>query len=568
MMVQGAQREELVELLGLLRDGPLSVGQAARLDELVCGDEAACTLYVCYAHMHTGLRYYTGRGKGVRYILPERPEGCFAQNVPDPFSLCRWTREYFSQPVPFSMLTAAIFMVCVVAMLEILPAPTYTPTHIGSNSTAGGTGLRPVKGKLKLVARITGLHNCRWSPEGRAPLSYDHMGIGRELKLDAGLVEITYYNGAKLVLEGPVTFTVEEENACRLELGILTAKVSQQAVGFTVKTPTAEIVDLGTEFGVQVEQGGTADVHVFVGQVEVGGKMDGRRRRLAAGQSVKIDTSGKVTETSGSSGRFAFAAMFSDGQWARSLSYVDVVLASRPIGYWRLDDSGTADAIDSSPNENHAVYSSVVEYGRESFSPAIGTAAHFDGSADGLVVGAADVPNVYSLLANNFTVEAWVRCDFTTEHLGLIAATGTPDRKCWGFFYDSRPDRGVGFGFVTYGIKAYRFTLFPVPENTWTHVVVAFDRSNNAHLYLNGQYKQSVTGHKPVTAPESKCILLLGGTDFEPWEGDLDEVAIYDRVLSPNEIALHYAARSTPPNLPEPDDKQPIETPQNPGGQA
>ena len=27
-----------------------------------------------------------GAGKGVRNVLPERPQGCFAQNVPDPFS--------------------------------------------------------------------------------------------------------------------------------------------------------------------------------------------------------------------------------------------------------------------------------------------------------------------------------------------------------------------------------------------------------------------------------------------------------------------------------------------------
>jgi len=210
----------------------------------------------------------------------------------------RLTREYFSQPGPLSVLVAAIFMVCMISVLSILPAPTYTPTHIGSNNTTSGTtsstGFQPVeeKGNLNLVARITGKHNCRWSADGRAPLSYDHLKIGRELKLDSGLLEITYYNGAKLVLEGPVEFTVEKPNACRLEVGKLAAKVSKRAVGFTVETPTTTIVDLGTEFGVEVEQGGTADVRVFKGVVNMTGQL-GRSRRITAGQSARLNSSGR-----------------------------------------------------------------------------------------------------------------------------------------------------------------------------------------------------------------------------------------------------------------------------------
>ncbi len=219
-----------------------------------------------------------------------------------------WTREYFSQPVPFSMLTAAIFMVCVIAILEILPAPTYQPSRSNhAHNTTSGTGLRGVNKakKLNFVARITGLHNCRWSPEGRAPIGRDYLGIGRELKLDSGMVKITYYNGAKLVLEGPVEFTVEEANSCRLELGKLTANVSKKAVGFTVETPSTTIVDLGTEFGVVADQQGDTEVHVFRGVVEVEAA-GAVKRRLGAGEAVRFTAGGtKAAEIALNEGCFA-----------------------------------------------------------------------------------------------------------------------------------------------------------------------------------------------------------------------------------------------------------------------
>ena len=39
------------------------------------------------------------------------------------------------------------------------------------------------------------------------------------------------------------------------------------ARGYTILTPTAEVVDLGTEFGVDVDDSGASEVHVFDGDV-------------------------------------------------------------------------------------------------------------------------------------------------------------------------------------------------------------------------------------------------------------------------------------------------------------
>ncbi len=55
----------------------------------------------------------------------------------------------------------------------------------------------------------------------------------------------------------------------RLLYGTLTARVPMQARGFTVLAPSGKIVDLGTEFGLSVADGGSTSVKVFTGLVEV-----------------------------------------------------------------------------------------------------------------------------------------------------------------------------------------------------------------------------------------------------------------------------------------------------------
>ena len=99
--------------------------------------------------------------------------------------------------------------------------------------------------------------------------------LGRKYELTSGLMEITYDSGAKVILQGPVTFDVEA-NGGYLAVGKLTGKLEKNAKrgtlnaelsdrrssfivqrsAFVVRTPTATVTDLGTEFGVEVGQDG------------------------------------------------------------------------------------------------------------------------------------------------------------------------------------------------------------------------------------------------------------------------------------------------------------------------
>jgi hypothetical protein len=106
-------------------------------------------------------------------------------------------------------------------------------------------------------------------------------------------MEITYDTGAKVILQGPVTYEIEAENGGFLRVGKLTGKVeTQSARGFSVRTPTAKVTDLGTEFGVEILKDGNCQVHVLAGSVDTvaleNGRPKGQSCRLGAGQAVQV----------------------------------------------------------------------------------------------------------------------------------------------------------------------------------------------------------------------------------------------------------------------------------------
>ena len=89
-------------------------------------------------------------------------------------------------------------------------------------------------------------------------------------------MEITYDTGAKVILQGPCTYEVESPAGGFLSVGKLTARVEKKEERrtkneelsasrssfliphsyFAVRTPTATVTDLGTEFGVEVSEAG------------------------------------------------------------------------------------------------------------------------------------------------------------------------------------------------------------------------------------------------------------------------------------------------------------------------
>lgn len=101
-----------------------------------------------------------------------------------------------------------------------------------------------------------------------------------------------------MVVEGPAV--LEFVNADRLicDRGRLRAHVPRQAEGFAVVSPNVELVDLGTEFGMDVSDDGSASIHVFDGKVELYESGTDRsaqtRQEFNESESASVSAAGKI----------------------------------------------------------------------------------------------------------------------------------------------------------------------------------------------------------------------------------------------------------------------------------
>jgi hypothetical protein len=88
------------------------------------------------------------------------------------------------------------------------------------------------------------------------------------MRLRSGLVSLTFFNGAEVVMEGPAELEIISINHVQCRFGNINVTVPPQAQGFLVSSPQMVVKDLGTAFAVSVTPRGT-EVHVIKGKIEL-----------------------------------------------------------------------------------------------------------------------------------------------------------------------------------------------------------------------------------------------------------------------------------------------------------
>jgi hypothetical protein len=117
------------------------------------------------------------------------------------------------------------------------------------------------------VATLTDMVDAKWGSTPHAMVKDSRLKTNTgPIYLNQGLVCLSYDSGVEVTLEGPAVFEIITSSEIRLDDGRLYSNVSGIGLGFTVKTSNARIIDLGTEFGVQVLPDGATELHVFKGK--------------------------------------------------------------------------------------------------------------------------------------------------------------------------------------------------------------------------------------------------------------------------------------------------------------
>jgi len=191
------------------------------------------------------------------------------------------------------------------------------------------------------IGTLGGEYEAQWRHRRPGQALY-----ARSYDLLEGVAEMRLGEGARIVLEAPCRVELKGVGELALNSGRLAAVILPQAQGFQVRTPTALITDLGTEFGVVARADGSTEAHAFKGRISVvvasGGPVQAASSVVSERFAAAVDAAGRTIQ----SGLAARADLFllqlpSVGQRsspAGRINLADIVAGGSGRGTGRLDE--------------------------------------------------------------------------------------------------------------------------------------------------------------------------------------------------------------------------------------
>ncbi len=204
------------------------------------------------------------------------------------------------------------------------------------------------------VGRLAGTYEAKWRGIRPHPSETLHVGA---YDLREGVAKMELDQGTSLLLEAPCRVELKSADEVTLRSGRLVATVSSEAKGFRVRTRTALITDLGTEFGVIARSDGSTEAHVLKGRIRVALDSDRSDRPTSLivneGQAAETDAAGHTIRDglTARTGLFLLQLPSPDPSPDPSgrLNLADIVGAGDGLGAGKLDrgiDLGTGQAFD------------------------------------------------------------------------------------------------------------------------------------------------------------------------------------------------------------------------------
>lgn len=226
----------------------------------------------------------------------------------------------------------------------------------------------------------------------------------------------------------------------------------------------------------------------------------------------------------------------------------DALTALKPVAWWRLDEFSGPWAIDSSGHHLNAGYEPAVAYFLEGPRSAAfcsqgetNRCVHFAGSR--LSARLPDMKDQYSVSlwfwngmpSDARDVSGWMYSrghdhgiNAASEHLGVGGTATSPGRLIYQLGADAAESVAVG--------------TTEIPRWTWNHVVLTRD-GRKTRVFLNGTVEPEIDMTSDDDAGALPTQWFIGGRcdNTSNWEGRIDEVAVFPRVLNESEITALQA---------------------------
>jgi hypothetical protein len=442
---------------------------------------------------------------------------------------------YFASGWPVAYLVATVIFAIGLIVGTLVHVSTPTQVVQPSSSLPSLPAPRP-----SIVGRITGMVDCEWSEPDTEAINGAHVPLGRRYALSSGLMEITYDTGAKVLLQGPVTYEVMSPAGGYLSQGKLTARLEEKSeIGgqrpesanqkseirnhtFAVRTPTAVVTDLGTEFGVEVDKKGHTTSHVFRGTVSMnaidGGKItENHATILHANESARTEPA-----TDGTQRTVVRRAAVEPRVFVRQLKSKSPVNVS---AWFRMgEDEPNARAGEPVGREIHSHNKRPVRlerhgsptYSADTEAPGSVLSVTFHGRNDGECFSRprfAFVPNDY------FILETWVKLHKLGPEKQVIVISGQGHQNGYCLTVENGRWIGVfgGVGWIDSGVAC--------DIDKWTHLALLCERGK-AQLWIDGRPAGNVLDAIP-NSPDGP--FTIGGQIGYPertFHGEIDEVRL------------------------------------------
>lgn len=279
-------------LLNRYLDGELSPAERHELQTLLLAEPDARRQFWRHARLHGSLRLLGEQAWGERDALEEAG----SRQLSDAQLPVANANKSTSRRSQWFTLAAAATLLMMLGGWWLADRLHERPQQAQREETPhdGPVLASPIDPYLAIV--VDQSSDAKWAGDN-APGGLGHaLGRGRCL-FENGAATLLLDNGVELQLRGPAELELLSVDHAILHRGQISARVPENAIGFRLDAPGVNVVDLGTEFSVAVDETGKPKVHVFGGKVRAAlPTLPSSRTELQAGQTARFDAQkGTVT---------------------------------------------------------------------------------------------------------------------------------------------------------------------------------------------------------------------------------------------------------------------------------
>jgi hypothetical protein len=217
------------------------------------------------------------------------------------------------------------------------------------------------------------------------------------------------------------------------------------------------------------------------------------------------------------------------------------------VGYWPFNGTdinwATNTAYDRSSSGNNGTITGATVYPGK-----LGQALKFRGPGNSDYVDATSLSSYYTA---PFSASLWIKFDKLPSATATVVRALAQNRNGdpWAIWYLEGLYQNDMLNFVVVDSGLTNHNLISdsaIQANTWYHVVMALDGSYNMRMYINGVQQGTTPNSGSITG--TPLVFRIGGSldSGNTFPGAIDDVRIYNRVLSADEIKeLYNQAAST-----------------------